>query len=71
MEFFEFSPEVERAAENAMKKCAERFAELDELCDETPLGRLGKASEVAKAVRAIAENSFITGQILGVDGGFY
>ncbi len=33
MDFFEFSPEVERAAENAMKKCAERFAELDELCD--------------------------------------
>ena len=45
--------------------------ELAELCDETPLGRLGKASEVAKAVRAIAENGFITGQILGVDGGFY
>lgn len=45
--------------------------ELSELCDETPLGRLGKASEVAKAVRVIAENGFITGQILGVDGGFY
>ncbi|MGN0670398.1 MAG: SDR family NAD(P)-dependent oxidoreductase [Oscillospiraceae bacterium] len=45
--------------------------ELAELCDETPLGRLGKASEVARAVRAIAENGFITGQILGVDGGFY
>lgn len=45
--------------------------ELAELCYETPLGRLGKASEVAKAVRSIAENGFITGQILGVDGGFY
>ena len=45
--------------------------ELAELCDETPLGRLGKAGEVAAAVRAIAENGFITGQILGVDGGFY
>ncbi len=45
--------------------------ELAELCDETPLGRLGKPSEVARAVRAIAENGFITGQILGVDGGFY
>lgn len=45
--------------------------ELSELCDETPLGRLGKPSEVAAAVRAIAENRFITGQILGVDGGFY
>ena len=47
------------------------YDELAELCDETPLGRLGKASEVAEAVRAIAENRFITGQILGVDGGFY
>lgn len=45
--------------------------ELDALCGETPLGRLGKPSEVAKAVRALAENRFITGQILGVDGGFY
>ncbi len=45
--------------------------ELDALCGETPLGRLGKPSEVAQAVRALAENRFITGQILGVDGGFY
>ena len=45
--------------------------ELRELCDGTPLMRLGKAEEVAHAVRAVAENGFITGQILGVDGGFY
>lgn len=45
--------------------------ELDELAEQTPLNRLGQPSEVAKAVRAIAENRFITGQILGVDGGFY
>lgn len=45
--------------------------ELAELSNETPLGRLGQPSEVAKAVRALAENRFITGQILGVDGGFY
>lgn len=44
--------------------------ELDALAEETPLGRLGSAVEVARAVRAIAENRFITGQILGVDGGF-
>ena len=46
-------------------------AELSQLSEETPLGRLGQASEVAKAVRAVAENPFITGQVLGVDGGFY
>lgn len=44
--------------------------ELAELADETPLCRLGQPSEVAKAVRALAENRFITGQVLGVDGGF-
>lgn len=44
--------------------------ELSELAEDTPLGRLGQAAEVAKAVRAVAENRFITGQVLGVDGGF-
>ena len=44
--------------------------ELRELADQTPVCRLGKPSEVAKAVRALAENRFITGQVLGVDGGF-
>lgn len=44
--------------------------ELTELVGETPVNRLGKPSEVAKAVRALAENRFITGQVLGVDGGF-
>lgn len=45
--------------------------ELSELAEQTPVGRLGRPDEVAKAVRALAENRFITGQILGVDGGFY
>ena len=44
--------------------------ELSQLCDETPLGRMGTPREVAQAVRALAENRFITGQVLGVDGGF-
>ena len=45
--------------------------ELAELADSTPLMRLGRAEEVAQAVRALAKNRFITGQVLGVDGGFY
>ena len=45
--------------------------ELKALCDETPLGRMGRPSEVAQAVRALAENRFITGQVLGIDGGFH
>ena len=42
------------------------------LCDETPLCRLGAPEEVARAVVffASADASFITGQVLGVDGGF-
>ncbi len=42
------------------------------LIDETPLCRLGKPEDVAEAVYFLAsdEASFITGQILGVDGGF-
>ena len=52
-------------------------AKLDEetmqgLIDETPLMRLGTPSDVADAVLFFASDkaSFITGQILGVDGGF-
>lgn len=44
--------------------------ELAELAEQTPLCRLGTPAEVAAAVRALAENRFITGQVLGVDGGF-
>ena len=42
------------------------------LADETPLCRMGRAEEVADAVLFLASDraSFITGQILGVDGGF-
>lgn len=44
---------------------------LKQLCDETPLSRLGKPSEVADAVIFLASDaaSFITGQIIGVNGG--
>lgn len=44
---------------------------LGERATDTPLGRLGKADEVAKAIRFLVsdEASFVTGQILGVDGG--
>lgn len=44
----------------------------DSLCEETPLCRMGSPEEVAHAVCFLASDkaSFITGQILGVDGGF-
>ncbi len=42
------------------------------LCDETPLCRMGRPEEVAQAVLFLASEDagFITGQCLGVDGGF-
>ena len=45
---------------------------LEGLCEETPLCRIGKAEDVANAVLWLAsENAgFITGQVIGVDGGF-
>ena len=45
---------------------------IRELCEETPLGRMGEAEEIAAAIAFLASPaaSFITGQCLGVDGGF-
>lgn len=37
----------------------------------SPLGRVGEADDVARAVVAIAENPFITGSVLAVDGGIH
>ncbi|MBQ7381214.1 MAG: SDR family oxidoreductase [Clostridia bacterium] len=47
-------------------------AALGELCDETPLCRLGETADIAEAVLFLTSGraDFITGQCLGVDGGF-
>ena len=44
---------------------------IDYMNSKTPLGRMGEAEEVANAYLFLAsdEASFITGQVLGVDGG--
>ena len=42
------------------------------LCEQTPLGRIGAPNEVADLIAFLASEraSFITGQIIGIDGGF-
>lgn len=41
----------------------------DELKEEVPMGRLGTPQEVASAVLALAQSTYVTGQIIGVNGG--
>ena len=43
---------------------------LDMLADEIPLGRLGRAEEIADTVVHLANATYTTGQVFGVDGGF-
>ena len=43
---------------------------LEELAQEAPLGRNGTPEDVAKAIAALADAPFVTGQVLGVNGGF-
>ncbi len=44
--------------------------EIEELCAEIPVGRMGAAEEVAAAVLFLEENEYITGVDLPVNGGF-
>lgn len=45
---------------------------LDELAQETPLGRLGTPEDIANAAAFLCSDgaAFITGQVLGVNGGY-
>ena len=45
---------------------------MNELKEETPLGRIGKTADVAKLALFLAgdESSFITGQVISPNGGF-
>ncbi len=57
-------------ATDMMKSFTE--ADIEALKEQTPLGRIGEGSDIAKAVLYLSEDSgsFITGQIINVNGGF-
>ena len=51
--------------------CADYSADvLESLREETPVGRNGKPEDIARAALYLADAAFVTGQILGVNGGF-
>ena len=43
---------------------------LEDMAEESPIGRNGKAEDVAKAMEYLAEAEFVTGQVLSVNGGY-
>lgn len=43
---------------------------LDEMAQESPIGRNGTPHDVAKAIAYLADAEFITGQVLPVNGGY-
>lgn len=44
--------------------------EMEDLINQIPIGRLGTGEDVAKACYFLAENSYITGEVISVGGGF-
>ena len=51
-----------------MKEYSEE--EVKTICEEIPLGRLAQPEEVADAILFLAENEYITGSILQINGGW-
>ena len=45
-------------------------AELKELEECTPLGKIGKPEDIAKCVKWLANDTFTTGQIISINGGW-
>ena len=43
---------------------------LEEMAQQTPLGRNGTPEDVAKVIVQLSDGEFITGQVLGVSGGY-
>ena len=63
---------IEPGVINTEMNAALDEATVRELCDETPVGKIGNAKELADFIYLIAteKSGFVTGQIIGFDGGF-
>ena len=44
--------------------------EINQLKNETPLGKIGKVEDIAKCVKWLIEDDFTTGQIISINGGW-
>lgn len=44
--------------------------EVAQLAQDTPLGRIGTPAEIAECILFLAEATFVTGQVLGANGGY-
>ncbi len=58
------------AVDTDMMKCY-TADEIKEICNEIPLGRLARPEEIADAVLFLAEQEYITGTTLAVNGGWH
>ncbi len=55
----------------ATDMCAEIAPDImEQLRQETPVGRLGTPEDVAHAIGYLANAEFVTGQVIGVNGGY-
>ena len=44
--------------------------DLEEIVNQIPLGRIAKPEEIAKSVKWLIEDNYVTGQVISIDGGW-
>ena len=44
--------------------------ELQEIINQIPLGRIAKPEEIAKSIKWLIEDNYVTGQVISIDGGW-
>lgn len=44
--------------------------EKEQIIDQTPLMRLGRAIDIARCVKWLVEDEYTTGQVVSLNGGF-